>query len=77
MEEEKNVEQPKKRGRKKAEVKPNPKKRGRKKAEVKPNPKKVWVYFTIKSARGKDKVCLPYALAKKLEKSGNVKIIGE
>lgn len=65
MEEEKNVAE-------------TPKKRGRKpKAEVKPNPKKVWVYFTIKSARGKDKVCLPYALAKKLERSGNVKIIGE
>ena len=63
MEEEKNVEQPKK--------------RGRKKAEVKPNPKRVWVYFTAKSARGKDKVCLPYALAVKLSKGGQCKIIGE
>lgn len=61
----------------KTEVAATQKKRGRKKAEVKPNPKRVWVYFTAKSARGKDKVCLPYALAKKLEKSGNVKIIGE
>lgn len=56
------------------EVKKN-KKKAVKTAPAKP--KKVWVYFTIKSARGKDKVCLPYALAKKLEKSGNVKIIGE
>lgn len=63
MEEEKIVEQPKK--------------RGRKKAEVKPNPKRVWVYFTAKSARGKDKVCLPYALAVKLAKGGQCKIIGE
>ncbi|MBO7713692.1 MAG: hypothetical protein J6S85_09000 [Methanobrevibacter sp.] len=59
-----NAEQPKKRGRK-----------ANKKVEIVPNPKKVWVYFTNKSARGKDKVCLPYALAKKLEKGGQCKIV--
>ena len=60
------------------EVAEAPKKRTRKKKEeVKPTPKKVWVYFTSKSARGKDKVCLPYALAVKLSKGGQCKIIGE
>ena len=41
--------------------------------EIKPN--KVWCIFTTKSNSGRKKVLLPYALAVKLEKGGNVKIV--